>query len=180
MQIPECLMARGRTDCGGDGDLRFGSSLHGEEIWQNDKDQMPGFPGMFCRTTVPRYYLSRLERLKFENGMLFYSSGVVTRTEGVKRIVRQGDFVPREDDNLFVPALWNQREIIAHNRQGYQGKTGQLPEDWRDVKSVDLCRITPNGCVPLSKGVRVTNAKLVLSLEAGDSLSIVPAGRKPL
>ena len=99
-------MARGRTDRGGDGDFRFGSSMHGEEIWQKDKDQMPGFLGMFCRTTLPWYYLSRLERLKFENGALGYSDGVVARTEGGKRIIRQGDFVLREDDDLFVPALW--------------------------------------------------------------------------
>ena len=84
MQIPECLMARGRTDRGGDGDFRFGSSMHGEEIWQQDKDNMPGFLGMFCRTTLPWYYLSRLEREKFENEALYYSDGVVARTEGGK------------------------------------------------------------------------------------------------
>ena len=44
MQIPERLMARGRTDRGGDGDFRFGSSMHGEEIWQKDKEEMIGPP----------------------------------------------------------------------------------------------------------------------------------------
>ena len=103
MQIPECLMARGRTDRGGDGDFRFGSSMHGEEIWQKDKTKMPGFLGMFCRTTLPWYYLSRLERKNFENGVLYYSAGVVARTEEGRRIIRQGDFVLRENDDLFVP-----------------------------------------------------------------------------
>ena len=81
MEIPECLGARGRTDRGGDGDFRFGSSMHGEEIWKNDKTNMPGFLGMFCRTTLPWYYLSRLERQKFENEALHYSDGVVARTK---------------------------------------------------------------------------------------------------
>ena len=58
MEIPECLMARGRTDRGGDGDFRFGSSMHGEEIYQADKESLPGFAGMFCRTTLPWYYLA--------------------------------------------------------------------------------------------------------------------------
>jgi len=178
MQIPECLMARGRTDRGGDGDFRFGSSMHGEEIWQKDKTNMPGFLGMFCRTTLPWYYLSRLERKKFENGALYYSDGVVARVEGGERIIRKGEFVLREDDHLFVPALWNKKEIIAYSGPGYANKSWQLPDDWRDVKSVDLYRITMEGCVPLKKRVPVTDAKLVLSLGKDEAVSIVPAGAR--
>ncbi|MEI8372795.1 MAG: endo-alpha-N-acetylgalactosaminidase family protein [Planctomycetota bacterium] len=177
MEIPECLGARGRTDRGGDGDFRFGSSMHGEEIWKNDKTNMPGFLGMFCRTTLPWYYLSRLERQRFEHGALHYSDGVVARTENGKRIIRKGDFVLREDDNLFVPALWNEKqEIIAYSGPGYNNKAWQLPDDWRDVKSVDLYRITLEGCVPLKAGVAVTDAKLVLSIGKDEAVSVVSAG----
>ena len=42
------LGARGRTDRGGDGDFRFGSSMHGEEIWREDKMSMPGFLVLLC------------------------------------------------------------------------------------------------------------------------------------
>jgi hypothetical protein len=178
MEIPECLGARGRTDRGGDGDFRFGSSMHGEEIWQKDKEQMPGFQGMFCRTTLPWYYLSRLERRKLENGTLFYSDGVVAGTEAGKRIIRKGDFVLREDDHLFVPALWNKNEIIAYSKLGYANKSWQLPGDWKKVKDVDVYRITLEGCVPLNKGVSVSDNKLVLSLERDEAVSIVPAGGK--
>jgi hypothetical protein len=176
MQIPECLMARGRTDRGGDGDFRFGSSMHGEEIWQRDKDQMPGFLGMFCRTTLPWYYLSRRERLKFENEVLFYSDDVVARSEEGKRVIRRGEFVLRENDDLFVPALWNEKEIIAYSRQGYADRAWQFPPDWLAVRSVDIYRITLGGQVLLRKGVPVTNGKLVLSLAADEAVSIVPAG----
>lgn len=178
MEIPECLGARGRTERGGDGDFRFGSSMHGEEIWQRDKDNMPGFLGMFCRTTLPWYYLSRLERKKFENDALFYSDGVVARTEGGKRIIRQGDFVLREDDHLFVPALWHRKEIIAYSRSGYTNKSWQMPDDWRKVKRVDLYRITQDGCMPLRRGVPVTDDQVTLSLEKEASISIVPAGAR--
>jgi len=183
MLIPECLGARGRTDRGSDGDFRFGSSMHGEDIWQNNwasdnKDNMAGFLGQFCRTTLPWYYLGRLERVKFANDALIYSDGVVARTENGKRIIRKGDFVLREDDHLFVPALWNEKEIIASSGPGYANKAWQLPADWRDVKSVDLYRITMKGCVPLKKGVPVTDGTLVLSLEKEESISIVPAGAR--
>ena len=178
MEIPECLGARGRTDRGGDGDFRFGSSMHGEEIYQKDKANMPGFLGMFCRTTLPWYYLSRLERQRFENDALYYSDGVVARTEGGKRVIRKGEFVLREDDDVFVPALWHKREIIAYSRTGYSNKSWQLPDDWHDVKSVDLHRITLEGCLPLKQRVTVTQGKLILSLEKEESISIVPAGAK--
>ncbi len=178
MEIPECLGARGRTDRGGDGDFRFGSSMHGEEIWKTDHVNMPGFLGMFCRTTLPWYYLSRLDRVEYENDALHYSDGVLARMESGKRIIRKGDFVLREDDNLFVPALWHEKEIIAYSRSGYEKKAWQLPEDWRGVHSVDLYKITLEGCTLLKKGVPITDAKLVLSLEKDQSISIVPTGAK--
>ena len=178
MEIPECLGARGRTDRGSDGDFRFGSSMHGEEIWKEDKDNMPGFLGMFCRTTLPWYYLGRFQRVKFENDALFYSDGVIARNESGKRIIRKGEFVLREDDDLFVPALWNKREMIAYSKSGYAAKSWQLPDDWRKVKAVDLYRITLEGCVPLKKRVPVSDGKLLLSLAKEEAVSILPAGAK--
>jgi len=108
--------------------------------------------------------------------VLYYSDGVVARVEGGKRIIRKGEFVLREDDHLFVPALWNKQEIIAYSGPGYHNKSWQLPDDWRDVKGVDLYRITLEGCVPLKKNVPAADGKLVLSLGKDEAVSIVPAG----
>ncbi|MHC1763870.1 MAG: endo-alpha-N-acetylgalactosaminidase family protein [Verrucomicrobiia bacterium] len=179
MRIPERLMARGRTDRNGDGDSRFGSSMHGEEIWQKDKDHMPGFLGMFCRTTLPWFFLSRLDRVRFEGESLYYSDGVVARVEGEKKIIRKGSFVLREDDHLFVPALWNEREIIAYSRLGFENKAWQAPEEWRDVGEVDLRQITQDGCVMVKQRVPVTAGSLVLSLAPDEALSIVPSATRP-
>ena len=150
--------------------------MHGEVIFEHDKENLPGFLGRFCRTTLPWYYLSRLERVKFDGTTLQYSDGVTAGIEGGKRIIRKGTFVLREDDHLFVPALWNEKEIIAYSRQGYKDKSWQLPGDWLGVESVDLYRITMDGCKPLKKGVRVTAGKLVLSLGSDETFSVVPAG----
>jgi hypothetical protein len=169
-------MARGRTDRGSEGDFRFGSSMHGEEIYLKDKENLPGFLGMFCRTTLPWYYLSRLERVRFERDTLHYSGGVVARTEEGKNIIRKGDFVLRENDNLFVPALWQKQEIIAYSKTGYENKPWRLPDEWSKTQSVDLYRITLNGCVLLKPRVAVTDSKLVLSLGPDETIAIVPAG----
>jgi hypothetical protein len=175
MRIPECLMARGRTDRGGDGDFRFGSSMHGEEIYIKDKENLPGFWGMFCRTTLSWYYLSRLERLRFEGNALYYSGGVVARTEAGRNIIRQGEFILRENDNLLVPALWQKRELIAYSKTGYQDKPWRLPAEWSDVKKVDLYRITLDGCTLLKPRVPVHDGYLVLSLGKDEAITIVPA-----
>ena len=179
MEIPERLGARGRTDRGSDGDFRFGSSMHGEEIWGKDKLNMPGFLGMFCRTTLPWYYLSRLDRLEFNQGALRYSDGVVARTEDGRKIIRKGDFVLRENDDLFVPALWRtQREIIAYSRNGYENKSWILPEQWKGISKVDLYKITLKGGVLLKRDLPVTGKKLSLSIGNDEAISVLPAGTK--
>jgi hypothetical protein len=175
LRIPEYLMARGRTDRGGDGDFRFGSSMHGEDIWMENKDTMPGFLGMFCRTTLPWHYLSRLERVNVENEVVHYSDGVIARTEDGNKIIRKGKFLLRENDNLFVPALWNQKEIVAYSRQGYTDRSWQLPEEWSSVQLVAIHDITMEGLAPNKTTVPVIDGRLRLTLKADQAVSILPA-----
>jgi hypothetical protein len=49
-----------------------------------------------------------------------------------------------------------------------------LPDDWRDVKQVDLYRITLAGSVPLKKAVPIILGTVVLSLEKDEGIAIVP------
>ena len=177
MEVPESLGARGRTDRDGDGDFRFGSSMHGEEIWKQDKDTLPGFLGMFCRTTLPWYYLGRLDRLKVDAGAVHYSGGVIARTEDGKKIIRKGPFLLRENDDLFVPALWNPKEIVAYSRQGYTDKSWQVPADWASVKQVTVQNITLQGLASDKTTVRVIDGAVRLTLKADQAVSIVPAVR---
>jgi hypothetical protein len=177
MEVPESLGARGRTDREGDGDFRFGSSMHGEEIWKADKDTLPGFLGMFCRTTLPWYYLGRLDRLKVEAGAVHYSGGVIARTEDGKKIIRKGPLLLRENDDLFVPALWNPREIVAYSRQGYTDKSWQVPADWASVKQVTVQNITLQGLASDKTTVPVIDGALRLTLKADQAVSIVPIVR---
>ena len=175
LRIPESLMARGRTDRGGDGDFRFGSSMHGEEIWMENKETMPGFLGMFCRTTLPWYYLGRLDRLKVEADAVHYSGGVVAGTADGKKVIRKGQFLLRENDNLFVPALWNSKEIVAYSRQGYTDRSWRLPEEWTSVQHVAVHDITLQGLASNTTTIPVIDGKIRLTLKAEQAISIVPA-----
>jgi len=182
MEIPERLSARGATERGvggqelRQGDFRFGSSIHGEYIFLRDKENLPGFLREFCTMTLPWYYLSQLQRVALIADTLYYSNGVIARVENGKKIIRKGDFILREDDNLFVPALWKAKEIIAYSQAGYTDRAWVLPVEWKDVNTVDLYKITLKGLEPMQKAIQVKNGKLTLTLQKEEGVSIVPAG----
>ena len=62
---------------------------------------------------------------------------------------------------------------FGSSRLGYEDKTWLLPDDWRDVKHVDLYSITAEGLVPLKMSVPVTDGNLLLTLEEDEAISIV-------
>ncbi len=176
MQIPERLMARGRTDRGSDGDYRFGASMHGEEIFKQDLQNLPGFLPMFCRTTLPWQYLSQFERISFTNDTLTYSGGVVAGPVDGHRVIRQGNVIFRQDDDLFVPALWSKSlAIMAYSHTGYADKVWQLPVDWAAVRSVAIYRVQMAGKQLISGNVSVENNELRLHLSPDEAVWIVPA-----
>jgi hypothetical protein len=164
---------------GGDGgDARFGVSMLGEGIIKRHPDKLKGFLSEFCRTTLPWYYLNRLSRLKVENEIVYFSDEVTSWEENGKLIIKQGDRILREGNDLFVPALWNedkQKEIIAYSENGYRGKMWHLPKDWQDIKSVNLYSIDLEG-VALIEKIPVLDGTIVLSLVREQAMSIVPSG----
>jgi len=177
MEVPEYLSARGRTDRKGDGDFRFGSSMHGEEIFVQDKDKLLGFLEQFCRTTLPWYYLSRFDRLSLANDTLNYSNGLKAFKRGEDNIIKQGQFILRYNNDLLVPALWKEKALIAYSEYGYTNKSWKLPQNWSGVESVDLYRITANGPQLLQKGKQSKSGQLQLSLKKGMAVYIVPSDK---
>lgn len=176
MATPEDLSARGSTDRHGDGDFRFGNSMHGEEIYTKDIDSLPGFLGQFCRNTLPWYYLSRLQRLALIHDTLFYSNGVKAAVEDGHKIIRRGNFILRDNDDLFVPALWLPKTIIAYSQLGYVSRSWLMPDDWNGVGHVDIYRITLDGRELVEKSKALNHGRLTLTLHPGEGVAIVPAG----
>jgi hypothetical protein len=176
MQIPERLCARGRTTHRAVHDFRFGSSMHGEEIFVQDKDNLPGFLDQFCRTTLPWYFLSQLERKHLSVfGKLTYSDGVIAGWENFQPVIRRGNLILRRGDDIFVPALWcKEKTILAYSRKGYTSREWVLPENWAGVEQVNLSGITFSGLVPLENEVKVTGRSIRLSLEPGQAVVITP------
>ena len=131
---------------------------------------------MFCKTTVPWFYLSQHDRVSFFDEVLYYSDGIKAGEEEGKKIIRKGKYVLREDDNLFVEAKWKEKEIIAYSEEGYDNKQWQIPDSWDGIRSVDIYRITIKGVELVESGRTIENAQLTLSLDKGEAFSVVPTG----
>jgi len=175
LQVPEKLSARGRTDRQGDGDFRFGSSMHGEEIFIENVKTLPGFLQQFHRTTLIWHYLSRLDRIALINDTLFYSNGVKAFKSGSDKLITQGRVTLRKNNDLFVPAGWLNKTIIAYSEAGYKGASWQLPADWFDVKKVDLFEIGPAGRRLVGREEVKKGGVLTLSLSPEQAVAIIPS-----
>jgi hypothetical protein len=181
MQVPERLSARGatvRTDDGGIkmGDYRVGSSMHGEQLWLKDKENLTGFLEQFCTMTLPWYYLSQHERIALIDGILYYSDGLIAGDINGKKTIKQGDYVLVENDDVFVEAKWKEKEIIAYSKDGYSNKQWVMPEDWKGVKRVDIYKITIKGLEQIESDIKIDDGQLILTLAKDESVSIVPHG----
>jgi hypothetical protein len=181
MQVPERLSARGASDRteGGVarmGDYRVGSSMHGEEIWSNDKKNLSGFLEQFCTMSLPWYYLSQHERIALIDDVLYYSDGLIAGEFNGKKTIKKGNYVLVEDDNVFVEAKWKEKEIIAYSKNAYSNKLWAMPESWKGIRSVDLYKITINGPELIESGKKIENGQLVLTLGKDEGISIVPNG----
>lgn len=170
MKIPPTLHIGGRG-----GDARFGTSMQAESLIRRDPVNLGGFQEEFATTTLLWYYLNRLDRLSFQEGVVTFSCGVTSANVDGKLLVRRGDLILRDGDDMFVPALWKHRkEIVAFSRAGYEARAWTLPADWRRVRAVDVYTIGLDGLTPSARAVPVTDGRVTLRLPAGVAVSIVP------
>lgn len=57
-----------------------------------------------------------------------------------------------------------------------------MPKSWKSVKSVksvDLYKISLKGLEQINSGKKIENGRLMLSLDKGEAISIVPNGFSP-
>lgn len=175
MRVPESITARGFTSRTDLGDYRVGASIQGEDIFMKDHKNLTGFLETFCKSTLPRMYLSQHQRVAFMDEILYYSDGVIAGDRNGKRTIYKGDYTLMEDDDLFVEAVWKEMEIIAYSETGYNSKTWNLPEKWTNVKAVDIYKITMGGLEPLSQNIMVVNGQLTISLDKLAGVVIKPS-----
>ena len=73
-----------------------------------------------------------------------------------------------------MPALWcEEKTIIAYSKEGYDGKTWDLPPDWRNVDRVCFSRITLEGREPVGEAP-VAEGRIALRVGKNEALQIRP------
>lgn len=174
--------------CGGDGGiLVFGENMAGENIIKSDKENLTGFMKDFALKTMPFYYLNRLGRLDYTKASggekATFSNGVVSekKSDGSFHI-KQNDVVLRDDGNIFMPALWNEeqcKEIFAYSRDGYSERTWTLPQDYQDMKSVDIYQINLTDLSVIEENVDVSNGEITLSMQPDQAVVIISDTEAP-
>lgn len=156
----------------------FGRSMHGEDIIKNDPEQLSQFLYQFCTQTLPWYYLNQLDRLEYIQNEKYrevrFSDGVTTRLAGDEYTMRKGKQLMVHNNNIFVPALWiDKPAIIAYSADGYQKKEWLLPSIWKDIKTVDIYKITTEGKTLLTSEQKLKNNKITLSLQKDEGVVII-------
>jgi len=154
----------------------FGTSMHGEDIIRKDPANLTGFREEFCLSTIPWYFLNRLDRRYLlthaDYKAVQYSENVRTLFSSGSLRITQGATVLLEDDNLLIPAQWiSNTALIAYSKNGYTNKTWELPEGFSNAKKLRLYTISTSGKRKLGVS-RPVAGKIVLSLEKDEMLLI--------
>jgi hypothetical protein len=169
MAIPPALHVGGKG-----GDPRFGTSMQGESIIRKDPVALPGFLDEFATTTLLWQYLNRLGRVSDTGGVVTFIDGTTSAVVDGKLVVRRGDLVLREGNDVFVPATWQRhKEIIAYSGTGYTARTWTLPETSRHVRHVDVYRIGQEGRTFVTR--QPVDGTVTLDLAPGTAVSIQPS-----
>ena len=91
-----------------------------------------------------------------------------------EHVIAQGDNIYKIGNDIFMPVVWREKEIMAYSETGGT-RTWKLPDDWSDVEKVDIYEISQDGLV-FKETADVVDGTLTVTIEAGRSQTIVPAG----
>jgi hypothetical protein len=89
----------------------------------------------------------------------------------------RGDQQMVDGTDICMPALWCQdKTIIAYSKEGYTGKTWQLPPDWRGYRKVSVAKLSFAGSEPRDE-VPVNDGVVTLSVGKDEALRMTVSGR---
>ena len=156
----------------------FGTSIHGEDIFKNDPENLSGFLKEFCTNTLPWYFLNRLKRLYFtfstDTKTVVYSENVQTMVDNKNFSLIQNGKKYMENGDVFLPALWlKEPGILAFSDLGFQNKTWSLPAGFNEYKEFNMYEITMDGNQFIQK-IKCDDGKATFSLKPGEGVVFVP------
>jgi hypothetical protein len=161
----------------------FGKSMYGETVFPSLRQYIPErnsnwttrFTADFYLNCLQYFFLNKLERLKVEgegdNRNAYFSENV--KVSLADSTVFQGENLLREKDFVAFPTVWKKEKCLAV----YSGKTVEktitIPSNWRDIKQVEIYRITPDG-EEFFEIRNIENGIFSFGLEAGQPYQVRP------
>ena len=82
--------------------------------------------------------------------------------------MRHGNVLLRDHDNTFFPLVQTKDgvpEIMAYSKNGYANRRWTLPDDWKNLTSVEMIPLSEEGLGQCST-LAVTDGTVTLSLNA--------------
>ena len=149
----------------------FGENMMAENILLH-KGGFDELSRDFCKYSLQFFYLNKhkLESYDKTNKVAKYSGNVVVSWKD--RTVTEGGRILRKNNDMLFPIHWTKdKELIAYSEKGYGSMTWELSDDWKNLTSVAVYPITANG-IGSKKTVAVNNGKIILTMKAGEMLSI--------
>lgn len=155
---------------------------------------LPGLKQSFAEKELTRQYLNTLLRSTLTDDPATGGEAVLYGGDGTKvisswngdatipykrTVTLEDGVVLQEPGNVFMPMTWRAgREIQAWSQNGYQDKSWKLPEEWEDVKKVDIYDLSVEG-LRFMESKDVTDRAFSMSLSADQSAVVVPEGANP-
>jgi hypothetical protein len=157
-----------------------------EEAWgcsiDNDITSFGGienFRRQFYTKTLPWQFLNHYEHVKHintkEKYIVEFTGDIISsvnKNDRCRTITQRGRLIA-ENNDLFVPALWKGKEIIAYSYSGCK-KEWELPEDWKGLSILKLSKLSEKGETFLEEKKSVNN-KIQLTINPDEALKIIPA-----
>jgi len=159
----------------------FGTSIHGEDIFKNDPDNLNGFLKEFCLKTLPWFYLNQHDRICYisdgDNKKVVFTGDVQTKIEEDNFYLTQSGKTLLKNGDVFLPALWLEKPgIIAFSEKGFKNRKWELPDELNNVAEFEVLEITLNGNQYIQK-MKNENGGITLSLKPGQGVVLIPVGK---
>ena len=116
-------------------------------------------PMLYFHQSRPIDYDSSKKTVTYENG---------TVSDYNNQTVRHGNVLLRDHDNTFFPLVQTKDgvpEIMAYSKNGYANRRWTLPDDWKNLTSVEMIPLSEEGLGQCST-LAVTDGTVTLSLNA--------------
>lgn len=133
--------------------LYCGTPMRAEPEIKTDPVQLSGLLQKFCHDVVPWYYQNNSD-------------------------VEKGSQAIRVGEDLFIPALWLNRTIVAFSSNGYRSKRWTLPPGWNGVTTAQTASLSVDGPHPTGN-VAIHDQCVTLSLNPGQAMILTASHRDP-